>query len=195
MLKIRYRSTNCFFVESGSTGKLLAVDAGWPCTMLEYQRGMKSVDLSVKKIAWCVVTHFHMDHAGLVEDFINCGITCLVTPEQVLCIDAMETTILKNREYAAYKRIDKSKLVIADLAALNAKLRALGIAGTLVSTPSHSTDSLSFIADNREAIIGDLAPLGQIMDDDKAALADWARIKEHGAFRVFPSHASEFDIG
>jgi glyoxylase-like metal-dependent hydrolase (beta-lactamase superfamily II) len=106
----------------------------------------------------------------------------------------METIILKNREYVTYKKMDKSKLVIADLESLNARLRVLSVAGTLLSTPSHSPDSLSFIADDREAIIGDLAPLGQIMDDDKASLADWARIKDRGVLSVFPSHAAKFNI-
>ena len=108
MLYFRYHSTNCFFVKSSLNQRLLAVDAGWPNTLYEYARNMKTIGCRLEEIAWAIVTHFHMDHAGLITDFLDRGVTCFIFENQVGAVDSMEKTILKNDK--TYKLIDKGKL-------------------------------------------------------------------------------------
>jgi len=118
---------------------LLAIDAGWPCTLYEYQRAMKSIDCSFKNIKWAIVTHFHMDHAGLISEFINEGITCFILENQsVHDISEMEKIILKNREYSAYSKIDISKMLALSIKEMNKNLSIFGVEGEVLITKGHS---------------------------------------------------------
>ena len=191
----RYHNTNCYFLESSIDNNLLAIDAGWPCTLYEYQRALKTIGYSFKNIKWAIVTHFHMDHAGLIGEFINEGITCYSFENQTLNdIDEMEKIILKNKEYSAYQQINKSKLVMTSINDFNNKIRVLGIDGEAIITKGHSPDSITFITKEHEAVIGDLAPIDQIMENDKESLENWKSIKEKGVRMIYPSHANIFEI-
>jgi glyoxylase-like metal-dependent hydrolase (beta-lactamase superfamily II) len=108
-----------------------------------------------------------MDHAGLITDFIDNGIECYVFDSQVNAIEDMEKTIKKNDK--AYKAIQRDKLRIVRIEDSRKVLRSLGIEGEAIVTGSHSSDSISFILDTNEAIIGDLTPREQIMEDDEEA--------------------------
>src|SRR5512135_2292979 len=85
----RYRSTNCYFIESASGG-LLAFDAGWPCSLGEYRRSMKAIGLRLEDVRWAMVSHMHMDHAGLIGEFLERGIECFAFELQREAVDEME---------------------------------------------------------------------------------------------------------
>jgi len=191
----RYHNTNCYFIESSINKGLLAIDAGWPCTLYEYQRALKTIGYSFKNIKWLIVTHFHMDHAGLIGEFLNDGITCYSFENQTLNdIDEMEKIILKNKEYSAYQKIDKNRLKATSIKDFNNGLKILGINGEAIITKGHSLDSITFLTQENEAIIGDLAPINQIMENDKESLENWNIIKGKGAKTIYPSHARIFEI-
>ncbi len=186
----RYHNTNCFFVESTRDDMLLAVDAGWPCTLDEYRREMKKIGLKYQDISWAIVTHFHMDHAGLITDLIADGVNCIVFENQIEAIDAMEKTIWKN--YSCYRAIDKSKLITWRIADSRDSLKKIGISGEVLRTDGHSPDSISFLSDQKEVIIGDLYPIDLVMPDDEKSNKSWELILEKGGEKIFPSHASGF---
>jgi len=191
----RYHNTNCYFLESSIDNSLLAVDAGWPCTLYEYQRELKTIGCSFKNIKWVIVTHFHMDHAGLVGEFIKEGITCYTFENQTsIDIDEMERVILKNKEYSEYQKIDRKKLKTTTIIEFNSEIKKLGIDGEAIITKGHSSDSITFLTKEHEAIIGDLAPINQIMENDNESLENWNTIKQKGIKNIYPSHAGLFDI-
>jgi glyoxylase-like metal-dependent hydrolase (beta-lactamase superfamily II) len=188
----RYHNTNCYFVRSSTSAKVLAIDAGWPCTLHEYQRSMKSLDFRFPDIAWAVVTHFHMDHAGLVSDFLDLGIDCLIFENQGGGIDDMEGIIRKT--HGQYRPMRKASLRRAQTRDSRGILEGMGISGELIITDGHSPDSISFIGDNHEAVVGDLPPPGQLMPDDERGLRSWDLIREKGGRHIFPSHAEPFEL-
>ncbi len=192
MLYVRYHSTNCFFVRSASSDRLLAIDAGWPGTLYEYARLMKTIGCNLEKIAWAIVTHFHMDHAGLIGDFIERGVACHAFAHQLGAIDAMERTIEKNR--TDYRRIDRRKLRVIDVRDSRKLLEGLGIFGEVVITDYHSPDSVTFISREKEAVIGDLPPEGQMMPDDEHCKENWRLVRGAGATMIYPSHAEIFRL-
>lgn len=193
MLRVfRYHNTNCFFVESTQNSKLLAVDAGWPCTLGEYQREMKKIGLYYQDIAWAIVTHFHMDHAGLITDLISSGVNCVVFENQMQAIDSMEKTIWKN--YKSYRAIDKSKLISWRISDSRDSLKQIGVLGEILRTDGHSPDSISFMTDQKEVIIGDLYPIELVMPDDEKSNKSWELILEQGGEKIFPSHANAFTL-
>ena len=108
MKYFRYHNTNCFFLEC-SKNNLIAFDAGWPCTLYEYRRCLKVIGLDFKDIKIAAISHMHMDHAGLIGEFINAKIDCLILEEQAEIIDEMERIILKSPEYKGYQQIDTKK--------------------------------------------------------------------------------------
>ncbi len=193
MLRVlRYHSTNCFFIESTLDGKWLAIDAGWPCTLNEYQREMKKIGLNYRDIAWAFVTHFHMDHAGLITDLLTDGVQCVVFETQMQAIDPMEKTIRKN--YPSYRPIDQSKLIPWRISDSREALKKIGIAGEVLRTDGHSPDSISFLSDQKEVIIGDLYPIELVMPDDEKSNQSWELILEKGGEKIFPSHANAFSL-
>lgn len=192
MLHFRYHSTNCCFVRSVLDKRLLAIDAGWPGTLYEYARGMKSIGCRLENIAWSIVTHFHMDHAGLVSELIARGVTCFVFENQLGAIDAMEKTIEKNSR--RYPRIEKNRLHPVNVRDSRTVFEKLGIRGEVIVTDYHSPDSITFLSDEREAVIGDLPPAVQEMPGDEPFLRNWRLLRDRGVRRVFPAHAEEFDL-
>jgi ribonuclease/clavin/mitogillin len=192
VLHFRYHGTNCFFVRSSIDGRLLAIDAGWPDTLLEYARGMKSIGCQLEKVAWSIVTHFHMDHAGLLGEFIERGITCFVFENQPGAVDAMEKTIEKNT--SGYRRIRKDRLHLITVQDSKTVFAKLGIGGEVLITDYHSPDSITFLSSEREAVIGDLPPAGQMMPDDQPFLRNWDMLRKRGARDILPSHAGAFRL-
>ena len=192
MLYLKYHSTNCFFVKSSLNQRLLAVDAGWPGTLYEYVRNMKTIGCKLEEVDWAIVTHFHMDHAGLISEFLERGVTCFAFENQVDAVDSMENTILKNDK--TYKMIDKKKLRRINTKDSRALLASIGIIGEVIATDYHPADSISFVLDNGEAIVGDLPPEGQRMPGDNEHIRNWELIRKMGAKIVYPSHAGIFKL-
>jgi ribonuclease/clavin/mitogillin len=187
----RYHSTNCFIVEN-NRGELLAVDAGWPCSFFEYARLVKSIGFRMKQIRWVIVTHFHMDHAGSVSDFMEQGIQCIVFQNQETAIDPMERTIRKN--YRDYKPINQESLIRWNTDDSKKSFAKIGIAGRALITRGHSDDSISFLTGNQEAIIGDLCPVETAMAADDTSAESYALLRANQVKFVFPSHAPFFDL-
>jgi glyoxylase-like metal-dependent hydrolase (beta-lactamase superfamily II) len=183
---IRYHGTNAYFLTL--TEGLLAIDCGWPCSLLEYRRLMKEQGLRFQDVRRAVVTHLHMDHAGLLGEFQRAGIDCALIGGQDEAAAAMERVIGKNGDYSDYIPIDLNRIRRLTLDELNAEAQGWGIEA--VPTPSHSPDSVSFLVGN-EAIVGDLAPRSQILEGDPAQ-ADWARLAAKGVVKAYPSHAAAF---
>ncbi len=192
MIHFRYQNTNCYLIPSADGKGLLAFDAGWPCSFHEYARALKTTGFHVEQIRWAIVSHFHLDHAGLLRDFQDAGIECLLFENQGGEIDEMERII--RPKYKGYRPILKERLVHATIAGSRAFLREIGIQAEVIRSPGHSDDSVSLVTDGHDVLIGDLYPLAQIMPDDVKSNASWDRIQELGGRRIWPSHAEPFEM-
>jgi glyoxylase-like metal-dependent hydrolase (beta-lactamase superfamily II) len=190
IVTVRYKSTNCYFVEAGDG--LLAFDAGWPGTYTDYKDGLKAQGYSVKNVKWLIVSHFHLDHAGLAGTLLDNGAAFVVFPNQLGAIDAMEALI--EREAMPYRKIDQSKLKIMEIAASRAWLASIGIAGEVLHTPGHGEQCISLLLDGGEAFIGDLAPENAIAEEDVKSKEGWELLKKKGAKVILPAHAGKFRL-
>ncbi|HUW69104.1 MAG TPA: MBL fold metallo-hydrolase [bacterium] len=192
MSSFRYRSTQYYLLPTPDGESLLAFDAGWPCSLHEYARAMKATGNRFEQIKWMMVSHFHLDHAGLVRDFQDAGIVCLLFENQGSGIDAMERTIMP--KYRNYRTIDQDRLQRMRTSESRAFLASIGIHGEVIQTPGHSDDSVSLVTDSHDAMIGDLYPVSQIMPDDTKSHQSWRKIRELGGMHIFPSHAMPFEL-
>ena len=92
-----------------------------------------------------------------------------------------------------YKPIDESQARIITLEDSRAFLKELGIYGEIISTPSHSADSITLILDEGIAITGDLEPQSYIdaYADNEALKTDWEKILSFHPHRICHAHANE----
>lgn len=191
ILRFNYRRTNCYLVP-GNGGALIAFDAGWPCTYFEYARALKETGRRIEEVQGVIVSHFHLDHAGLVGEMLRRGIDCLAFENQVGHVDRMERMIL--RQHKDYVRIDKSRLRVMPLAEAESWLSGLGIGGDIVETPGHSPDGISFVSSEGEALVGDLPPEALIMENDAAGRISWERLRSRKAHMIYPAHGLVYSI-
>lgn len=190
ILKIRYKSTNCYFIDTGNG--LLAFDAGWPDTYYEYKDGLREQGQSVKNIRWLIVSHFHIDHAGLAGVLSANGVMFIVFPNQRYAILEMETLIEKKN--MVYQKIDVSKIQMMEIGASRKWLAEIGISGEILHTNGHGEQSVSLLLDTGEAFVGDLAPEGMIGDEDQVSKENWTLLRSKGAKYIKPAHANEFEL-
>lgn len=187
-----YHKTRCFFVENQKK-EILAIDAGWPCSFFEYCKYLKEEDLHISQVKYCVLTHTHLDHAGLVSEFLERGIQVFVTQEQKQELATMERVIAKNTEYSSYKPINSEKLQLLSFTTLKEFLTE-NFQCTVFKMPHHSPDSLVYQLNETDPVIGDLAPIDQIMKSDVLGNKCWEYLIEKGIKTVYPSHAPIFSL-
>lgn len=191
ILDFRFRNT-CYYLVPARDGSFLAFDAGWPCDLHGYARALKATGAAFGKVKWAMVSHFHLDHAGLLRDFQDAGIQCLIFEGQLGCLGAMEELV--GRKYPGYRPILREGLLTCTSSSSREFLAGLGIKGEVLPTPGHSDDSFSLLTEDHEACIGDLHPLAQVAGEDAKSLASWDLLKSKGARRIFPSHAEAFKL-
>ena len=68
----------------------------------------------------------------------------------------------------------------------------MGIAGEIVSTPSHSADSVSLILDDGDCFVGDLEPIEYLdaYESNEALQADWDLLMSYPLKRIFYGHVN-----
>ena len=186
IVNLGYRSTN-YYALPISAGRLL-VDCGWYGLMGQFMAQFRRKGLDPAEVKYVLATHYHMDHAGLVNEFKRLGAKLILMESQ--------TSALVRGEPAMPA---KPPLLITTSPAGNVLLRfaesrqflaSLGLAGEIVSTPAHSADSVSLVLDDGSAFTGDLPPRSLISDDDPALKASWAELDRCNVMRVYPAHGA-----
>src|ERR1700690_2257288 len=98
IVNVGYRSTNYYALEIKS-GKLL-IDCGWPGMFPEFRAVLKRKGITPEELQYILVTHFHMDHAGAVQELKDHGATLILMESQVDYAKPMaDYLISKNMPY------------------------------------------------------------------------------------------------
>ena len=69
IVNVGYQSTNYYAIDVKG-GKLL-IDCGWPGTLPQFTKVLQRKGIALSEIKYLLVTHFHPDHAGLVQELKN----------------------------------------------------------------------------------------------------------------------------
>jgi glyoxylase-like metal-dependent hydrolase (beta-lactamase superfamily II) len=182
ILNIGYQSTNYYLLPGGNFS--LLVDAGWPGTFGKFLHVLRTKGLSLEAIDYFFVTHFHPDHAGLVQELKESGRKFILLEEQQAGIPLMKKIIKPD---TGYKDIDMTGVTPIPASMSRAFLKGLGFDGELVHTPGHSDDSISLVLDSGEAFTGDL-PLGMPDESNVAFCRSRMKLRDLGVTRIFPAH-------
>lgn len=186
IVNISYHSTNYYTLEI--KGGRLLIDCGWPGTFPQFAAEFKRKGISPSEIKYILVTHFHFDHAALVQDFKNLGAKLILLESQIDFIEPMAQMIkTKNIPYTDILSIDN---LILQFNESRKFLATLGIDGEIISTPGHSDDSVTLILDEGLAFTGDLPPRLAISEDDPVTKESWDKIYRHKITKIFPAHGN-----
>jgi glyoxylase-like metal-dependent hydrolase (beta-lactamase superfamily II) len=173
-------------------GKLL-FDAGWPRSLPDLKAGMEAAGLRLSAIRFVVMSHAHMDHAGLMQKLKRyCGARLLVHEKQRSSLAELNRFFERkpDPEYEPV-RIDETDVVVGT--PNRGILESLGISGELLETPGHSDDSVSLLLDGGEAFTGDLTRPDMATEEQRGAVrASWQVLLDHRAAWVFPGHGAPY---
>jgi glyoxylase-like metal-dependent hydrolase (beta-lactamase superfamily II) len=184
ILTITYKSTN-FYLLDCKGGKLM-VDCGWPDTFPQFAAELKRKGVTPRDIRFVLVTHFHPDHAGLVQEFKNLGAKFILMESQVDFV-APFAEFFKVKQIP-YTEITQQNNLVLKFAESRAFLAGIGLGGEVLSTPGHSDDSVTLILDEGYAFTGDLHPAFMLPEEDTLSRQSWDRIHQHKIQRIFPAH-------
>ena len=97
------------------------------------------------------------------------------------------------RDRVPFEPIDEAKATVITCAESKEFLAGIGISGEIISTPSHSPDSVSLLLDDGDCIVGDLQPREYLAayEQDNALKADWDAVLRYRPRRILYAHANE----
>lgn len=184
IVNVGYKSTNFWVVSAGRSRML--VDLGWPGTWGVMKSNLDRMDVPLGEIECGLATHYHMDHAGLAQNFKQAGVPLLVLEQQLEAIPRMKGHV---KDVDGYVEITLHDNVVISCTQSREWLARIGISGEILPTPGHSDDSVSLLLDDGSAFTGDLTPPMLATEENaETVLASWRLLRDHGAARVFPGH-------
>lgn len=186
IVNLGYRSTHYYALEI-KDGFLL-VDCGWAGMFPEFLAAFKRKGIAPEEIRYILVTHFHMDHAGTVQEMKNRGAKLILMESQIGYPKALADFLRpKNLGFLEIREDDNLLLKFSESRTFLAKL---GLSGEIIPTPGHSDDHVTLILDEGYAFTGDLPPRSLVGDNQTELAASWDRIYQHKITHLYPAHGN-----
>ena len=189
MIKLKYGNTNTFFI-SGRDGGLL-VDTDYAGTLPGLYKALKQKEMRVKDLRYLLVTHYHPDHMGLAGELTRQGVKLLMMDVQRGSVHFSDDIFARDK--LPFLPVDEAAATVISCGESRDWLSLLGIDGKIISTPSHSADSVSLVLDNGDCFVGDLEPFEYLeaYAENPALKKDWERVVSFRPKRIFYAHAPE----
>ena len=187
--KLKYGNTNTYFIR-GTKGSIL-LDTDYAGTLQMFYKEIKRNGISLKDIAYILATHYHPDHMGLVGELVSMGVKFLAMDTQVPNLHFSDEIFSRDKTLRFLPSVPEDKAEVIACKDSRAFLVALGIDGEIVSTPSHSEDSITLVLDSGDCFVGDLEPM-EFMDgyeENKALQSDWEKVMSFSPRVIHYGHA------
>ena len=190
LIKIRYGNTNTYFIKGTDAG--LLVDTDFAGTLPALYKAIKAQGIHVSDITYLLCTHYHPDHCGLASELMAQGVKLVVMETQLGSVHYSDPIFARMPDLH-YVPGDESKALVLSSADSRSFLSKMGINGEIISTPSHSEDSICIKLDEGICLAGDLEPYEYLAAyADNAALdLDWDRVLSYAPKRICYAHANE----
>lgn len=187
--KLKYGNTNTFLVH-GSRGGLL-IDTDFAGTLPLFFRELGKNNLKISDISYVTATHYHPDHMGLIGELTELGVKLLLADIQYEYVHFSDEIFGKAK--IDHAPVNESEAAVISCPESRGFLQGLGICGEIVSTPSHSGDSISIILDSGECFVGDLEPMEflEAYEENIPLKNDWELIKSYAPKIIYYGHANE----
>ena len=190
MIRLRYGNTNTFYIPGKSGG--LLIDTDYAGTLQAFFRALKTNHLELNDISYVLPTHCHPDHIGLIGELQHLGVKPLLVDIQHATVHFPDE-IFGRDKHLRYAPIDEKQATIIKCDESREFLRSIGIEGEIISTPSHSEDSVSVILDCGDCFVGDLEPFEYLdgYENNLQLQKDWSLILSRNPKRILYAHANE----
>jgi glyoxylase-like metal-dependent hydrolase (beta-lactamase superfamily II) len=190
MIRLKYGNTNTFYVPGKSGG--LLIDTDYAGTLQAFFRSLKMNHLELDDISYVLPTHCHPDHIGLIGELQRLGVKLLLIDKQLATVHFPDGIFRRDR-HLRYVPIDEKQAAIISCGVSREFLRSIGIEGEIISTSSHSKDSISVILDCGDCFVGDLEPFEYLggYENNLQLQKDWSLIMSRKPKRIFYAHANE----
>ena len=190
MIRLKYGNTNTFYIPGKSGG--LLIDTDYAGTLQAFFRALKTNHLELDEISYVLPTHCHPDHVGLMGELQKLGVKLLLVDIQVAMVHFPDE-IFGRDKHLRYVPIDEKQAAVISCDESRDFLRAIGIEGEIISTPSHSEDSVSVIMDCGDCFVGDLEPCEYLdgYNDNPQLENDWDLLLSMKPKRILYAHANE----
>ena len=141
------------------------VDTGKPGDMPRLTHALASAGASFTDVTHIIHTHGHSDHCGSTAEIVAAYPhiqTVIHTGDAHMCTNGVSDPVHNTRLFSrllrlainpSFPRFKNDSIVQGERSNL---LRQLGIAADIVHTPGHTPGSISIVADDSQAIIGDV---------------------------------------
>ena len=207
VIPISLGAVNAFLLKGE---KSVLVDTGYPGNATKIVNGLSSNDVNPEDISLIIITHSHHDHSGSVfklRERTGAKVAVHRFDAEALRL-GVDTDLrpygIKGR-FASIISFKKSKAegIEADIIIENElNLEEFGIKGKVISTPGHTSGSISIILDSGEAIVSDLI-MGKFVIRGSPAypfyVSDISEIRQSirkimalGPKKVYASHGGPF---
>ena len=190
MKKIKYGNTNTFLI-CGTGGNLL-VDTDYAGTLPAFYRAIKEHGITISDIDYIMATHYHPDQIGVISELMEQGVKLLLLDNQKPYIHFADEIFSRDKRLH-YRPINTDNVNIISSEESRKFLESVGIEGEILSTPSHSEDSISLIMDNGVCIVGDLEPIEYLgaYDKNERIRQDWEAIMRYDPKIIYYAHTNE----
>ena len=190
LIRLRYGNTNTFLIPC--KGGYLLLDTDCAGTLPAFYRAIKACGVRVRDIAYVLATHYHPDHMGLIPDLMEQGVRLLLADTQTDRVHFSDHIYARTPQLG-FVPICEAEAAVIPCGKSRGFLADIGIPGEIVSTPSHSPDSISLILDDGVCLVGDLEPMEYLPAyEDNAALAkDWDTLLRFQPRRICYAHVNE----
>ena len=121
IVNVGYGSTNYYVIGSGANR--LLVDVGWPGTAGKLLANFKRKGIAVAEIRYLLATHYHPDHAGLVQELKNMGMRLMVMEGQGEAIPQLKQWMKPEMGYLDIKLDDNTDVTLAESRAFSREAR------------------------------------------------------------------------
>jgi len=189
--KLQYGNTNTYFIR-GAKGSIL-LDTDYAGTLQMFYKEIKKNGISLKDITYILATHYHPDHMGLVGELVSMGVKLLVMDTQVPNLHFSDDIFSRDKTLRFLPSVPEDKAEVIACKDSRAFLAILGIDGEVISTPSHSEDSITLVLDSGDCFVGDLEPMEYICGykENKALQLDWEKVMSFSPGVIHYGHAPE----
>ena len=189
--KLKYGNTNTYFIR-GAKGSIL-LDTDYAGTLQMFYKEIKKNGISLKDITYILATHYHPDHMGLIGELVSMGVKFLVMDTQVPNLHFSDEIFSRDKTLSFLPSVPEDNAEVIACKDSRAFLATLGINGEIISTPSHSEDSITLVLDNGDCFVGDLEPM-EFMDgyeENSALQSDWKKVMSFSPRVIHYGHAPE----